>query len=127
MKLNPSEISNLIKSRIENFEALAEARTEGTVVTVTDGIIRVPANVEWCDTGINVRRGQRIAISAQGRWNYRSEPAFGPAGSGFAAGPRCVRRWHLTMMGLQADELSVCARSPTPAPHRAPRSCAPRT
>jgi len=41
MKLNPSEISNLIKSRIENFEALAEARTEGTVVSVTDGITRV--------------------------------------------------------------------------------------
>ncbi len=40
MKLNPSEISNLIKSRIENFEAKAEARTEGTVVTVADGIIR---------------------------------------------------------------------------------------
>ena len=29
MKLNPSEISNLIRSRIENFEALTQARTEG--------------------------------------------------------------------------------------------------
>src|SRR5512144_174212 len=41
MKLNPSEISNLIRSRIENFEALTQARTEGTVVSVTDGICRV--------------------------------------------------------------------------------------
>ncbi len=41
MKLNPSEISNLIRSRIENFEALTQARTEGTVVSVTDGIVRV--------------------------------------------------------------------------------------
>ena len=41
MKLNPSEISNLIRSRIENFEALSQARTEGTVVSVTDGIVRV--------------------------------------------------------------------------------------
>ena len=41
MKLNPSEISNLIRSRIENFEALTQARTEGTVVSVTDGIARV--------------------------------------------------------------------------------------
>jgi F-type H+-transporting ATPase subunit alpha len=41
MKLNPSEISNLIRSRIENFEALTEARTEGTVVSVTDGIVRI--------------------------------------------------------------------------------------
>ena len=41
MKLNPSEISNLIRSRIENFEALTEARTEGTVVSVSDGIVRI--------------------------------------------------------------------------------------
>jgi F-type H+-transporting ATPase subunit alpha len=39
--LNPSEISELIKSRIEKFEAKAEARTEGTVVSLTDGIARV--------------------------------------------------------------------------------------
>jgi F-type H+-transporting ATPase subunit alpha len=41
MKLNPSEISNLIRGRIENFEASAKSRTEGTVVSVTDGIVRV--------------------------------------------------------------------------------------
>jgi F-type H+-transporting ATPase subunit alpha len=41
MKLNPSEISSLIRSRIENFEALTQARTEGTVVSVTDGIVRI--------------------------------------------------------------------------------------
>ena len=41
MQLNPTEISELIKSRIENFDAVAEARTEGTVVGVTDGIVRV--------------------------------------------------------------------------------------
>ncbi len=41
MQLNPTEISELIKKRIENFDVMAEARTEGTVVGVTDGIIRV--------------------------------------------------------------------------------------
>jgi len=41
MKLNPSEISNLIRSRIENFETITEARTEGTVVSVSDGIVRI--------------------------------------------------------------------------------------
>ena len=40
MQLNPSEISELIKQRIQKFEAVAEARTEGTVVSLTDGIIR---------------------------------------------------------------------------------------
>ncbi|MCW8874992.1 MAG: F0F1 ATP synthase subunit alpha [Gammaproteobacteria bacterium] len=41
MQLNPSEISELIKSRIQNFETVSEARTEGTVVSLTDGIARV--------------------------------------------------------------------------------------
>ena len=41
MQLNPTEISELIKSRIENFEAVSEARTEGTVVSLTDGIARI--------------------------------------------------------------------------------------
>ncbi len=40
-QLNPSEISELIKERIKNFEAVAEARTEGTVVSLTDGIARI--------------------------------------------------------------------------------------
>jgi len=41
MQLNPSEISELIKKRIESFDAAAEARNEGTVVSLTDGIVRV--------------------------------------------------------------------------------------
>jgi F-type H+-transporting ATPase subunit alpha len=41
MQLNPSEISDLIKQRIEKFEMGVEARTEGTVVSLTDGICRI--------------------------------------------------------------------------------------
>jgi|TARA_Y100000588_G_scaffold293461_1_gene313109 F-type H+-transporting ATPase subunit alpha len=41
MQLNPSEISELIKERIKDFDASTEARTEGTVVSLTDGISRV--------------------------------------------------------------------------------------
>jgi len=41
MQLNPSEISELIKERIGNFEASSEARTEGTIVSVADGIVRI--------------------------------------------------------------------------------------
>jgi len=41
MQLNPSEISELIKERIGNFEATAEARTEGTIVSLADGIVRI--------------------------------------------------------------------------------------
>jgi len=41
MQLNPSEISELIKSKIQNLESGSELRTQGTVVSVTDGIVRV--------------------------------------------------------------------------------------
>ncbi len=41
MQLNPSEISELIKARIEDFDHKVEARTEGTIVSLTDGIIRI--------------------------------------------------------------------------------------
>src|SRR5690606_30235302 len=39
--LNPSEISELIKNRIEQFKLGAEARNEGTIVSVSDGIARI--------------------------------------------------------------------------------------
>ena len=39
--LNPSEISELIKSRIEKVKLAAEARNEGTVTSVSDGIVRI--------------------------------------------------------------------------------------
>ncbi len=41
MQLNPTEISELIRKRIEGFDAAGEARTEGTVVAITDGIVRI--------------------------------------------------------------------------------------
>ncbi len=41
MQLNPAEISELIKKRIEGFEIATEARTEGTVVSLSDGIARI--------------------------------------------------------------------------------------
>jgi len=41
MQLNPSEISELIKNRIQNMDAGTQMRTQGTVVSVTDGICRI--------------------------------------------------------------------------------------
>ncbi|MGC9456222.1 MAG: F0F1 ATP synthase subunit alpha [Halothiobacillaceae bacterium] len=39
--INPSEISSLIEERIKNFESGADARTVGTIISVSDGIIRI--------------------------------------------------------------------------------------
>jgi F-type H+-transporting ATPase subunit alpha len=41
MQLNPSEISQLIKERIKDFDVATEVRTQGTVVSLTDGIVRI--------------------------------------------------------------------------------------
>src|SRR5476649_1880510 len=41
MSIKASEISDLIKARIDKFEGAAEARNVGTVVSVTDGIVRI--------------------------------------------------------------------------------------
>lgn len=41
MQLSPSEISELIKQRIEKFDISSEARTEGTIVSLKDGIVRI--------------------------------------------------------------------------------------
>ncbi len=41
MQLNPSEISELLKSRIEGLSVSTDVRTQGTVVSVTDGITRI--------------------------------------------------------------------------------------
>ena len=41
MQLNPSEISELIKSRIQGLEGSADVRNQGTVISVADGICRI--------------------------------------------------------------------------------------
>jgi len=41
MSIKASEISDLIRERIDQFKSAAEARNVGTVVSVTDGIVRV--------------------------------------------------------------------------------------
>ena len=41
MQLNASEISNLIEQRIGDLQVETQARTEGTIVSLTDGIVRV--------------------------------------------------------------------------------------
>jgi F-type H+-transporting ATPase subunit alpha len=41
MSIKASEISDLIKARIDKFKSASEARNVGTVVSVTDGIVRV--------------------------------------------------------------------------------------
>ena len=41
MQLNPAEISDLIKAKIEKLSVSPEVKTKGTVISVTDGIVRI--------------------------------------------------------------------------------------
>jgi F-type H+-transporting ATPase subunit alpha len=40
-QLNPSEISEIIKQRINNLDVSVQAQNEGTIVSVSDGIVRI--------------------------------------------------------------------------------------
>jgi len=57
-QLNPSEISELIKKRIEQFDTASQARNEGTVVSVSDGIARIHGLAE-------VMQGEMIEFPQQ--------------------------------------------------------------
>ena len=41
MKLNPSEISQLIQERIQEFSPSEKWSTEGTIISIEDGIVRL--------------------------------------------------------------------------------------
>ena len=41
MQINPAEISDLLKAKIEKLNIRSEETTRGTVISVTDGIVRV--------------------------------------------------------------------------------------
>ena len=41
MQLNPIEMSDVIKKRIEDFKSTTQTRTEGRIVTLADGIATV--------------------------------------------------------------------------------------
>ena len=40
-QLNPSEISDIIKKRIEKLDISSEAKNEGTILSVSDGIVLI--------------------------------------------------------------------------------------
>ncbi|HRO87905.1 MAG TPA: F0F1 ATP synthase subunit alpha, partial [Chiayiivirga sp.] len=64
-QLNPSEISELIKHRIEKAKLSAEARNEGAVTSVADGIVRIYGLAD-------VMQGEMIELpaAAEGQPSY---------------------------------------------------------
>jgi F-type H+-transporting ATPase subunit alpha len=63
MQLNSTEIAELIKKRIEQFDVTSEARNEGTIVAVTDGIIRIHGLADVMQGEMIELPGSRYAIA----------------------------------------------------------------
>ena len=63
MQLNSTEISDLIKQRIESFEVVSEARNEGTIVSVSDGILRINGLADVMQGEMIELPGSRFAIA----------------------------------------------------------------
>jgi F-type H+-transporting ATPase subunit alpha len=63
MQLNSTEIAELIKKRIDQFEVVSEARNEGTIVGVTDGIIRINGLADVMQGEMIELPGSRYAIA----------------------------------------------------------------
>ena len=64
MQLNSTEISELIKQRIAQFNVVSEAHNEGTIVSVSDGIIRIHGLAE-------VMQGEMIAPAGNVRYRIK--------------------------------------------------------
>ena len=71
MQLNPAEISELIKSRIEGLAGTADVRNQGTVVSVADGIPRIHAVIR-CGRG-GLAQGVREAGVPRRKIKAKSE------------------------------------------------------
>jgi len=61
--INPSEISELIKHRIEEFKLSADARNEGTITSVSDGIVRVHGLNDVMSRRNDRAAGETIALA----------------------------------------------------------------
>ncbi|PSJ41258.1 F0F1 ATP synthase subunit alpha [Zobellella taiwanensis] len=63
MQLNSTEIAELIKQRIEQFNVVSEARNEGTIVSVSDGIIRIHGLADIMQGEMIELPGNRFALA----------------------------------------------------------------
>ncbi len=63
MQLNSTEISELIKQRIAQFNVVSEAHNEGTIVSVSDGVIRIHGPADCMQGEMISLPGNRYAIA----------------------------------------------------------------
>src|SRR5690554_4756988 len=80
MQLNSNEIAELIKKRIDQFEVVSEARNEGTITAVTDGIIRITGLADCMQGEMIELPGNRYAIALNLERDSVGAVVIGPYG-----------------------------------------------
>lgn len=81
-------------------------------------VFRVPANVEWCDTGLVLRQGQSFVARAQGRWSADGDNFHGPSGTNLrdraSLYPRATAGTLLGRIGEQAFPINDALEATVP-------------
>jgi len=80
MQLNSTEISELIKQRIDQFEPVSEARNEGTIISVFDGIIIIHGLADVMQGEMIELPGNRYAIALNLERDSVGAVVMGPYG-----------------------------------------------
>jgi len=76
--INPAEISELIKQRIEKFEAEPRERTEGKIISLSDGIVRI-YGLENAQYGERLEfEGKKFGIALNLERDYVGAVVLGP-------------------------------------------------
>ncbi len=78
MQLNSNEIASLIRQRIENFDTVAEARNEGKIVSVSDGIIRISGLTDVMQGEMIELPGQTYGLALNLERDYVGAIVMGP-------------------------------------------------
>nr|WP_086937717.1 F0F1 ATP synthase subunit alpha [Thaumasiovibrio occultus] len=80
MQLNSTEISELIRQRIEKFHVVSEAQNEGTIISVSDGIIRIHGLADIMQGEMIELPGNRYALALNLERDSVGAVVMGPYG-----------------------------------------------
>ncbi|UVK76552.1 MAG: ATP synthase F1 complex subunit alpha [Sodalis sp. Fle] len=78
MQLNSTEISELIKQRIAQFNVISDAHNEGTIISISDGIIRIHGLFDVMQGEMIALSGNRFAIALNLERDSVSAVVMGP-------------------------------------------------
>ncbi len=79
MQLNSTEIASLIKERIEQFDVIAKSKNVGTIVSVSDGILRISGLTDVMSGEMIQLPGNRYGLALNLERDYVGAIVLGPS------------------------------------------------